>query len=321
MKSRKPKKIETNDVKKENGISVVHAKTLEESLEIAEKTFYNLIDEYGNQNVLAIVKQMLRTSFLSGELDIVRFHHKEVSERILALFEAELVKIIGTQYDSNLKSHDKADHLGLLVSINRPKFIQHILGQDLPNKMKISLKKAVTTFTDIKLEELETSRKDFEEIYDYAIHNLPVQKSQNNNFEGKTESELEDKQKSIQSADEITKPISDILPEVEQPKSFFDQVSGYTNSFQYLIVPDMPTRLREHKSGKFSTVNDYYKYDIFQSKLKEYMQKRKITELQAIDDILENPVDFAKIDPDFPRILSARKNVILEKQASLTEPE
>ena len=212
---------------------------------------------------------------------------------ILELLNQKLSEALEINY-SLPENNDNSSKLNMLLDIMGNDYQNSITNSKLPEPIKTTIISTYSNFTEKKLEELNISKSEFERL----LHpNNP--KNEKN-------------------------AISDI-ENIDNPNNFYNQVKNYTNNFQFLIVPEY-MHIKKHPYGKFENYDYYLKYDNFQKKFKEYILKKRLTELEAIDKILSSndekfKNELLKKDKTFIHILQSRKISILEKSKNKNEPE
>ncbi len=212
---------------------------------------------------------------------------------VLELLNKKLLEALEANY-SLPENNDNSSKLNMLLDIMEDDYQNSITNSKLPDPIKSKIIATYTEFTEKKLEELNVSKTEFERL----LH------PNNPENEKNTVSDTE---------------------EIDDSNSFYNQVKNYTNNFQFLIVPEY-MHIKKHPYGKFENYDYYLKYDNFQKKFKEYILKKRITELEAIDKILSSndekfKNELLKIDKAFIPILQSRKISILEKSKNKNEPE
>lgn len=329
MKVRVPK---NND---ENNVTVIYSnQNLAELLSKVEEDFNRLVNLKGEDSLLNIGNVMLTPEYLA-EFTSNKHNLKFIKQKIFSLLESKIMKISGQQYETEAETkQEKLSKLDILVSINSPKYLQEVLNSNLSQEIKQTVQNSVKKMINQKLEKLEISQEEFEQ-YIKDPKSLKSEEEKKPDLENKKKNsskqkdnkkpDLEDKKENSSKPKESKETVLEdksvqtsktpaIISNPPAQKTFFEQVKGYTRNFQHFIVTE-EEKMAEHTSGKFTNYENYLKFYSFINKLGSYMVLQHKTELEAIDLILnKKSKEFSKIDKDFIKILTARKNVILSKE-------
>ena len=313
----------------------------------------NNISTKNNTNLFfSLIEYMLSPKYLQRFAKFGNKKHttKLIKQKVLSIYEMDLLKLLQETCDNRSDKENISD-IQALININKYEFISEILESDFPQEMKIGTKKAIKKFTDARLKEYNISPEEFERYMQNpknekksstTIDEMPKEKSEENQNEVSKETPKENqnevsKETPKENQNEVSKEmpkenqneVSKEMPKQSQqksssnssktskPKTFFEQVKGYTNNFSYLIS-EQDLNWNELHRSKFSDYESYLKYSIFQRELNNFMTQKKKTELETIKQILNKKIDkFNEIDEDFTKILLARKKIIEEKNKDI----